>query len=388
MVFIKHNTSKMKKLLRLLLAIIAIVIVLLIIYEIPQQTIEVKHVNIDENGIRINNIAHELIIQEVMNQGVWASRGFDIYFKKNEENSFYRVSRVPVPIGKSYALGSRTIRHILNKHEAIELLIVNENTLIVFAGGYVFQSTNNGETFLEVDKIANYGFGVGRGVLPQGYTTDGNGNIYWGEYWRNETRSPIRLMKSSDGGISWSPTKVFKKGEIRHIHAVQYDPFFDAIWVTTGDLDDECNIMYSIDRGRSFTQVGSGSQKWRAVSLMFGKEKVYWGMDGYTEEKPFQIWSWDRETTKTESVSKINSYAFYSTTLDDGTLVLSTDGLMDSATLWVCKDDTSWEKAAKWDRKWKNHFGTIRMESNKNDLILSNINLTKYNNDILFVDLK
>jgi len=379
----------MKRVLRSLLGIMAIVFVFVILYEIPQKTIKVKKVNIEEKGIKITSIAHELIVQEVTDKGVWASRGFSIYFKKNEEKSFSRISRVPVQHGISSVLDFRTTRHLLNKHDVLDLLVINENTLVVFAGGYVFQSVSNGETFLEVDKINNFGFETGRGILAQGYTTDKNGNVYWGEYWRNETRSfPIRLFKSADRGISWAPAKVFTSGEIRHIHAVQYDPFFDAIWVTTGDDGNECKIMYSTDGGESFTLVGSGSQQWRAVSLMFTKEKVYWGMDGSTEEMPFQIWSWDRETAKVESVSEINSYAFFSATLDNGTLILSTDGLKDAATLWVCKDEASWEQAAKWDRKRNNHFGNIRIESNKNDLILSNINLTEYNNDILFVELK
>ena len=222
--------------------------------------------------------------------------------------------------------------------------------------------------------------------MPQGYTIDARGNLFFGEYWRNPSYTEIKLLKSSDGGNSWKPSLVFNKREVRHIHAVQYDPYFDALWLATGDLNQECHIMYSTDGGISFYRIGSGSQKWRACSLIFDEESVYWGMDGNSDLYPEPlIWRWDRETKETEAVSVLDSYAFYSTKLTNGTLFISTDGTNGSASLWRSNDGTNWTQTVSWDRKRKNHFGNIRMASRDNDLVISNINLKYFNNDLLIL---
>jgi len=375
-----------KRLLIIVLAIFVIALGTVIIFEIPSSSIKVKQVNIEEGSLQINGVANELIVQDISEYGVWASRGYDIYYKDSEDTQFRRISRVPVPIGLSYGLGFRTIRYLLNKHEALELLVVNENTLVAFAGGIVFQSINNGDSFIEVDRMLHYGFKEGRGIMPQGYTTDRQGQVFWGEYWRNVSRSPVRVLKSFDRGSNWVTVKTFKRDEIRHIHSVQYDSIFDAIWVTTGDYSKECKILYSTDSGKTFDLVGSGTQNWRAVSLLFDQDKVYWGMDGGILDS-LQIWSWDRLTGKTESMAYINSLAFYSAILKNGTMNISTDGSYDFATLWVCKDKKKWEQAIRWERKRPNHYGSIRMIADGNNLILSNVNLQKYNNSLLFVEL-
>ncbi len=356
-------------------------------YEISPSTIQVKQVTIREGKFDITGIAEDLIVQDVTKKGVWASRGYDIYFKPNKEDKFYRMGKVPIPLSISYLGNFRIIRQLLNKQEVLEIIILRSGSIIAFGGGFIFRSSDNGEHFEKVAKLTHFGMGVGRGVLPQGYTSDADGNVYWGEYWRNEDKQAARLMKSKDEGITWETIYTFPKGDIRHIHAVQYDPYFNAIWVATGDLDKECSIMYSIDDGQSFTKIGTGTQKWRAVSLMFTKRSVCWGMDSSEEfEKP-KIQCWNRKTKKTEELNTLDSNAFYSTVLNNGTQILSTDGLNGEASLWISKNDNSWTKSHSWPRYRKSHYGTIRMISNKNELIISNINLSHYNNDLLIMQL-
>ncbi len=351
-------------------------------YEIPPSTIKVNQVNIDEGEFNITGIAQELIIQDVTKKGVWASRGYDIYFKPNKENIFHRISKVPIPLGLSYLANSRIIRYLLNKQEVLEILVLRSGNIIALGGGLIFRSSDYGHSFTEVAKLTHYGLGKGRGVMPQGYTTDAQGNIYWGEYWLNPNREEIQLMKSKDGGNSWESVYTFE--DIRHIHAVQYDPYSDAIWVAVGDESKECSIGYSDDGGKSFTKIGSGSQEWRAVSLIFTKKYVYWGMDGSSEPK---ILRWNRTNKEVEKLDTLDSYAFYSTTLDNGTMILSTDGTNGEASLWINKDGKSWIKARSWARNRENHHGVIRMISKKNKLIISNINLSYYNNNLLILEL-
>lgn len=356
-------------------------------YEMAPETIQVSQVAIEEGEFNVTGIAKELIVQDVTKKGVWASRGYNIYFKANEENMFHRIGKVPIPFGISYLANSRILRYLLNRQEVLELIIHPSGNIIAFGGGMIFRSSDNGQSFDTVAKLAHFGLGEGRGVMPQGYTGDADGNIYWGEYWRNSDKQEVRLMKGKDGGNIWEPIYTFSKGDIRHIHAVQYDPYFNAIWVATGDSDNECLIMYSTDGGQSFTKIGSGAQKWRAVSLMFTKRSVCWGMDGSTGSSKPAIQCWNRKTKETEQLATLDSDAFYSATLDNGAQVLSTDGLDGQASLWTSQDEKSWTKSHSWARDRENHYGTIRMISNKNELIITNLNLSHYNNDLLMLQL-
>jgi len=361
-------------------------LIFIVLYETPPKQIGLRSVDLHIGNLKITGIAKDLIIQKVTKEGIWATRGYNIYFKPVDDSYFYRKGKVPVPLGISYILKSRIIRLILNKQEVLDLAIGQSKDLVAIGGGYIFQSPDSGRDFKIVYQIDHYGFGEGRGVMPQGYAVDKEGNFFWGEYWRNPNQSEVRVYKSKDGGITWKPSFEFSNGEIHHIHAVQYDPFFDAVWVATGDQDKSCQIMYSMDGGISFKRVGSGSQKWRACSLIFDEESVYWGMDGNSDRYPEPlIWRWDRKSKETETVAVLDSYAFYSTKLLNGTLVLSTDGTNGSASLWHCNDSTKWFQTVSWDRKRMNHFGNIRMASRDNDLVISNINLKCFNNDLLIL---
>lgn len=362
------------------------VIVCLTIYETSPKQIKLRSVTIPIGSLEISGIAKDLIIQEFTNEGIWATRGYNIYFKQNDENTFRRIGKVPIPMGIPIILKFRVIRQILNKQEVLELKISESESIIAFGGGWIFQSTDNGQVFKLVSQLKHYGFGKGRGVMPQGYTADANGNLFWGEYWRNPDRLNVQLLMSNDGGINWESSFEFSDGEIRHIHAVQYDPFFDALWIATGDLDQECHIMYSTDGGSNFHNIGFGSQKWRACSLIFSERSVYWGMDGHSDMYPRPlIWKWDRLTQETEEVGVLDSFGFYSTSLSNGTLVLTTDGTNGSASLWLSKDGDDWQQTVSWDQKRKNHFGNIRVASRDNSLVITNINLSHFNNDLLIL---
>jgi len=254
------------------------------------------------NGIEIIGRANNLIIQSITTKGIWASRGYDIYFKSHKNNTFNRIDRVPVPVGMSYLANSSLVRFLFNKEEVLELMVHPNGHIIVFAGGHVFLKDTINNKFKVVSNMEYFGLSKGRGVMPEGYTFDEQGNMYWGEYWRNPDKKPVKLWRSSNGGLDWNPVYIFPENTIRHIHAVQYDPFFKAIWMATGDKDKECNIMYSKDGGSSFITIGSGNQHWRAVSLIFDENYVYWGTDGISKKFPdVLLCRWNRKTKTTYS---------------------------------------------------------------------------------------
>jgi hypothetical protein len=360
--------------------------ILLCIIEWPPRTIEIRKESKSIGAFHVVGVASELIAQDVTEDGVWASRGYDLYFKGTDQDDFHWVSRLRMPFGTSYLGSLKTARNLLNHQEILELLVMPTGTLLAFAGGYVWRSTDIGKTFIKVADMDHFGLGQGRGVMPNGYTVDEQGHVYWGEYWKNPNREALRIFKSEDDGATWQIIHSLPAGDISHIHAVQYDPFSKLLWVATGDDDAGCFIGYSFDGGKTFVEMGSGAQKWRAVSLLFTKEHVYWGMDGISPQYTLpRVFRWNRATHKTEEVGTLNTKALYSAQLDNGTLFISTYAVGGKAILWRSDNGDAWHALDGWERERDNRFGVIRMIADQDTLLLSIINLQNYNGDLIML---
>ena len=90
--------------------------------------------------------------------------------------------------------------------------------------------------------------------------------------------------------ISAKVVHIFPEGSIRHIHGIYYDEFSDSLWCVTGDVSDECQIIQSFDKFETLSVIGSGDETWRAVSLLFTKDYIYYAMDAeFEQNKIFKI---------------------------------------------------------------------------------------------------
>ncbi len=76
------------------------------------------------------------------------------------------------------------------------------------------------------------------GVLPSTVCQTDEA-VYLGEYPLDSAVTP-RVLRSTDRGEIWS--SVLQLDGVRHIHAVQFDPYTHEIWLATGDRDSECRI--------------------------------------------------------------------------------------------------------------------------------------------------
>ncbi|MGM0389225.1 hypothetical protein [Natrinema limicola] len=123
------------------------------------------------------------------------------------------------------------------------------------------------------------------------------------------------MLVSNDGGKTWTTAATLPN--VRHIHAVQTDPYTDDIWITTGDRDEECLIGRLQDG--TIEIVGSGDQSWRAVELAFTPTAVLWGVDSvYTEQKPIRALSraqFDTVDPEPETVHEVSSSVYYAETI-------------------------------------------------------------------------
>lgn len=168
-----------------------------------------------------------------------------------------------------------------------------------------------------------------RGLLPSSVCVH-DGSVYLGEYPLGANDSP-RILRSDDYGRTW--TTVVELPEVRHVHAIQVDPYTDEMWVTTGDTDPQCRIGRLVDG--EFEPVLSGAQRFRAVELAFTPDAVLWGVDcGYLPSN--ELLRLDRAELETGDptpavVGAVGSsvYGAVTMTIDDTTwVVFSTAGEM------------------------------------------------------------
>ena len=142
-----------------------------------------------------------------------------------------------------------------------------------------------------------------------------------GEYFSNPHRKKVSLWKVQVDG-SMEIVNTFPNHTIRHIHAVQEDPFTKQIWVTTGDYGLECKILTSADGCITFSLIGQGDQSWRTTCMLFSEDAVLWGMDSPAE--PSFIIRWNRSSEEREFVAELPGPIWHGTSNVDGWYTFST----------------------------------------------------------------
>ena len=303
-------------------------------------------------------MALELVIQKMIpnmvvhyvNHGeIWASSNYSLYRSKDRGVTFSKVIDLPV------ALVTRLVARNRLPARAMRLGIrglrkLKSGTVLVIADRKIFRLRNG-----EIRVV--YSLQRGIGPLREGWCEDDNGNSYLGEYFLNNKRDArVRLLKSEDDGQSWKTIYSFQN--IRHIHCVQYDAFSESIWLGTGDRDEESSISFSQDKGGTWTKAGSGDQMFRAVSLLFTQDHVYWGSDAPTRQN--YIYRYDRKSGEIERLVAVDGPVYYSTILDNGIKIFATatEGNSEGksaewdrkAHIWASADGVCWEDLISWDK--------------------------------------
>jgi hypothetical protein len=210
---------------------------------------------------------------------LYATDGFEVLASTDGER-FDRVGRLPVPDLRLDGLATRalTARHwrrvtatLVGAVPTVNVWPLSGDDLLATVGRRVHVSDDGGRSWVETHHLpASSG---PMGVLPPAVTHH-EGATYLGEY-PLAPETAARVLVSTDRGRSWETAVSLP--HVRHVHAVQHDPYSDDIWVTTGDTDSESRIGRLRDGGLDV--VGGGGQEWRAVQLAFTDSSVLWGMD-------------------------------------------------------------------------------------------------------------
>jgi hypothetical protein len=269
--------------------------------------------------------AKDLMVQELDKEGnLWATRGFLVYRLRKGENKLIKVARVPSGSSIFWLNNFRIIRKFTMRSECVELTISEEGKITAFASGIIWFSAGLGQDFQKVIKIDHFGLPIGRGVMSTGILQANKNDFFLGEYFNNPERTKVRIHKLNNESITWETSHEFEPGQIRHIHALQKDPYTGRLWICVGDEDHEPMIGWSEDNYRNITPIGSGSQIWRTCQLVFTEEAVLWGADTGSEDMA-GIYRWEKNSSELKKVYDTQGAVFFSIRLNNGTIVMSTD---------------------------------------------------------------
>lgn len=251
---------------------------------------------------------------------------------ESSAGQFERVGSLPVPTGGPAGLRYRLrtgrrlkplLQGIVGRFATVNLWPVSDRVLVATADRWLFVSEDGGRSWtrrLELPPSSGP-----MGVLPTGFCAH-DGTWFLGEYPLATDVTPT-VRRSRDRGRSWET--VCSLPSVRHVHAVQADPYTGTIWLTTGDVGEGCSIGRLREGG--YDRIGAGDQSWRAVALAFTPTAVLWGMDSvYERENPLyrlprsEIGAPD---PRVETVARLESSVYYAATVetaDDHWTVFST----------------------------------------------------------------
>ena len=173
-----------------------------------------------------------------------------------------------------------------------------------------------------------------------------NGDLYFGEYYNNASRDPVRIFASRDQGLTFEKVYTFQKNTIRHVHGIFSDSYSGDIWVTTGDTDQESWIWKTGDGFQSLVPIIGGDQQYRAVQLLFSETHVYFGSDTPLERN--HLFRLDRKTGSVETLQEIQGSVFYGAKVGDylffSTVVEPSSVNQDkNVYLWGSGDGMDWQ---------------------------------------------
>jgi len=268
--------------------------------------------------------ARDLIVQEYDIHGnLWATRGMIVYKLNTGNEKFTKVAHIPTGFSVFWLRNFSILRKVTIRPECVELIVTDNGDICALSAGRIWLLSAGGKKFIETYRLSNYGFGD-QGIRNDGIINIDDSTIFFGEYFQNPERDEVKIFKSMNNMNYWKIAYKFHPGKVRHIHAIQKDPYSGKLWVCTGDSDEESLVAWSNNDFKSITPIGQGSQLWRVCQLVFSEDALYWGTDTGSEDIA-GIYRCDKHTGEIEKLEKIDGAIFYGTKLVNGTIVMSTN---------------------------------------------------------------
>ena len=254
-----------------------------------------------------------MLIYKGKNIEVRFSRGIcRIEYNGNKYDHKFDLSKLLLFLGVSPAL-----TRLLRIDECTIAVDSNEENIIVFYRGQIVHFKLSEKVFRKIKMSFN-----GRVPLYSGACIVDN-MLYFGEYFNNSSRSPVNIFKVNLNNHEVAKLELPSELRCRHIHGVFFDRYEKYFWVCTGDSDVESKILrfkdFSLD---DIEMIQSGSQKYRATSMVFTKDYVYWGMDSL--EEPAFLLSLDRASRKIELLCEFEAPIWFLREVGEDEIIVCT----------------------------------------------------------------
>lgn len=110
---------------------------------------------------------------------------------------------------------------------------------------------------------------------------DGTREVFFGEYFSNATRLPVRIWGRSESNAGWTQRAVFAAGEIEHVHAVSL--VNEEVYVLTGDFGQASGIWVTDKSFSTLQPLARGKQSYRAAWMAALAGRVYYATDTQLE---------------------------------------------------------------------------------------------------------
>ena len=283
---------------------------------------------------------------ESFNQNIILSRSNKFYLNINKNEFIFTI-----PLQWYFFIFSkfRILRRLFRLDKSNVVLNSKKNGVIILYQKYIYFYSLKKKKLNIVSKLKNH-----RNVLHNSIAVTKNG-IFFGEYGPNRYKTKVPVWASFNDGRNWKIIYNFPSKSIKHIHGIYNDPFENNLWITTGDSNGECYLFKVPNKKFSnIIQYGDGTQKWRAVSLLFKKNYIIWGMDSPLQTSNLQIFN--KKTKKLKKGCSFPGPVWYSKAFSDKSAILQTsveigDGVKSNySSLFYSKDLISWSEICKFKK--------------------------------------
>jgi hypothetical protein len=236
----------------------------------------------------------------VSGEKMLAARGFRIFESKAGGAAWKQTAVLPVSIHDKAAMSFRLPCRLLRN--GVHHIAVGNSSAFIVVNRDIYRMQNG--VIKELGPL--------HGSRPLALCA-ANSSFYYGEYRSNPERSSVHVWKLKEGQEKWQPAWRFEG--IRHVHGVFHDPYENALWVTTGDLDHEAGIWRTDDDFATLQKAAGGSQRFRAIQLLFTREHVYFGSDAPDDQN--YIFRMAREGNNVEKIAAVGSSVFHGCKVGD-----------------------------------------------------------------------
>ncbi|NOY60716.1 MAG: hypothetical protein GXO75_17555 [Calditrichaeota bacterium] len=254
---------------------------------------------------------------------IYATEDHFVFCGQTEDETFHRLghfSKINPDLQERVRdfIGRLKISRFFRKNIVDNQIVVLESGTILVFYDHIYRSTDGGRSYESVFQFDKNTFNP----FHDGIAVDNEDTIYFGEYNCSKRPHKIRIFKGIADGTKWNVCYEFPAGQIFHVHSIKYDSYRDRLWICTGDRNNESRLMYTDDKFGHVNILGSGDQNWRIVSLIIGKDYLFWCSDN--DSLGSNIYRFNVNMNRREKIFFVGKPSYYSTKLSDGTLAIST----------------------------------------------------------------